>query len=365
MRNFIIILFLLFVVPSSANAFSIDSYVETSGQLTLTGVFEAKATSSPIMHDDMEGGTVDLTLSTGPKGWVDQNGGSLYTDTQAYSGSLSAYNYVERDSEGNIIGRDGFATSYIEFTNTDTVFLSYRFRISNPTVGGYGVQKGCRIAGPDATTAHYSGPGTLKIQQINPSVEYKYDVNTYDPGDGDTSIGDLILGEDEWFKIDVIHSLSTPGSADGETSITVSNGQTTINKNIMNRNGGETFTLNSVLLGLMCPNIGNDTPVGIWPAKIEMFIDDVYIDNTIARIVVCDASTTTNATVSVEQNHFSWSTSDIGFVKSIGKFSDDQDLWAIVIFSDESEVSIKIQNAPSDTGVSGATNVDGGILNFI
>jgi hypothetical protein len=85
-----------------------------------------------------------------------------------------------------------------------------------------------------------------------------------------------------WCKVDCYKKLSTPSLMDGVIDYRLNTEQKT-NNTAMTRAAGASFLMDTVLLGGMDGSDANH--------DYDVYIDDVYIDNTRARVEICDAPT--------------------------------------------------------------------------
>ncbi|VAW70586.1 hypothetical protein MNBD_GAMMA10-1273, partial [hydrothermal vent metagenome] len=102
------------------------------------------------------------------------------------------------------------------------------------------------------------------------------------------------------------------------------------------RDQGETFQYNSVILGLMFANTN-------WEAGAvhDMYIDDVYIDNTLARVELCEGSTWATRGVCNPQPPIKWSNSSVQVTVNLGEWLAGTSAYLYVV------------NAAGDAGTTG------------
>jgi hypothetical protein len=305
----------------------IENITKSDSQYYLSGTsFRNKSRIPPLLWDNFEGGSNGTPLSQSANWTAYQSDGGYYNNTQAYSGSLSAYNYV--NSEGGAYG--GFNTSYHSFTATDQVYITYIFRYdgtgskygvgkmsritSSPNAGGGGVYHGTGDTGFSNLNFYYGGSGYLH----------------YNNSSGETQVGYVSTGENIWLRAEMYKKLSTAGESDGKIFLNVIGKGTKSDLSAMTRAAGETFQLDTVLLGLMYANIGNFGGA----ASMKMWIDDVYIDNTQARVELGNNPVFANCTHREIQIPTAWSDTEITVQFNQGTFQVGDQAYLFVIDED-------------------------------
>ncbi len=293
--------------------------------LTVTGTdFGTKEPAAPILWETFDDGAQGERLST-DSDWPSYNGptgGTTYSDVSPHSGGLCVYNYVE---EGDPNDQE-FGTNNFHFPETDEAYYSYVYRHDGTDVGP-AVQKNGRING---TGNLYNGPGVVAL-----SDSYVY----YHPGDAavypsdDNGTGryfdDNLLGSSDWTRHQIYGRLSQPsGSANGLILVSVGSHQKTF-ANIVTRVTGESFQYSSVILGTMFANI-NDVP----GARHDMYVDDVYIDHTRARVELCTGSSWETRGVCNPQPPTSWLGNVIEAAVNTGQWAGGLTVYAYVVDSD-------------------------------
>jgi len=262
-----------------------------AGQIvTVTGQgFGTKNPVAPLKFDTFDDGTNGQELLAKDARWrsYSANGrGLLYSDTAPHSGALSVSRHVTNG--------ENFITNYFTFTPAaPELFVSYWFKVvvvsagstivkmprlsSSEAAGGGGVYNGA-----GATTLG----GTYNLGEANagPYCAYtsKADGSDESPltGDWKTNYFDA-PPRTTWYKVDSFKKLGTAGVADGIVDYRLGT-QQKVNTAAMTRAAGATFMMDTVLLGGMDGSPANH--------DYFVYIDDVYIDRTRARVEVCDAA---------------------------------------------------------------------------
>jgi hypothetical protein len=311
------------------SAFAAPSISGVSGDathgssITVTGSgFGAKASAGPLKWDDFENGTNGATLESVDPSWhAYSRGGGVYNNSTAHSGALAAYNDPFQ------IGQ--FATNYFYYPPTDEVFVSYWVNITNADVTDYAVIKLTRITSSPAAGGGgvYNGTGDSDYTNINP----RYGSSGYtacNPGGGlpVNPLGYLNLQYDTWLRVDMYKKLSTPpGQANGMFDVTTVGIDSEIHHDIVTRAAGETFQQDAIILGLMAANV---------EGQFELHIDDVYLDNTRARVEIGNAATWAACTHKEMQIPSAWSSGSITVTFNQGSFANGASVWLYVVDAD-------------------------------
>jgi len=258
--------------------------------------FGTKAAAAPVKFDNFENGTSATNLYQTDPLWVRYLGGSttgvIYSNTLAHSGTLSVYNPVQPDNSGD------FNTNYYIFPATDEVWYSYWWRTAN--LAGLTDQNNTklgRIGNYALDENPYNGAGTTSLTTYmwaddqppnyvgSPYLAYWLDGGGENlvPGDG------LHIEFNQWNRVDCHKKLSSPGgTANGAVecwSMSADNSSSPFylgSTNLVNRPTGQTWQQDCVLLGAM-DGAENQH-------DYQIYIDDVYVDNTQSRVEICDTS---------------------------------------------------------------------------
>ncbi len=302
-----------------ANADTIDSLEGTAAngnEMTLTGTFTAKAQAAPLIFDDFEDGVHgnDLSDSTSKLRWNDfRQDGAKYNNTQAYSGSLSAYNNPTFPT-GDTDYRE-FASSWQEFTPTDIMYVSWMWRWTNSgsdsTVG-----KDLRIVSVESggTYEHYSSSAcNTNIQNYNDAYPVEgagamdpYMAFYYNQSERTSTHEVPGVAYNTWYRKEMAGKLSDAGVSNGSMYGAIDNVAFWDISSVLTRDTGMgAYQYDSVLLGLMCANI-------IDGAAYEVWNDDVYVDNTWQRVELGNNVIHDNCTLTEIQLPYAWSTTKIG-----------------------------------------------------
>lgn len=317
-------LFILLLTSTAYAAPSVssvnDSTLVADQQLTISGTsFSSKPTAAPLIWDNFEGGSNGDALTT--TSWTQYSGsgsvdGGTFSNTRAYSGSLSAYNNPYDSGGGD---QKQFNTSYQTFTASDEIYYSYYiYHDLSGTLGG--VMKQGRITAGSSSSPNFYGSPNMH-SQLQPSASWGYTL--YDNGNTFVQQTTGNISEDGWRKIELYNKLSTAGSSNGEIFMRLNNVTKWEDASAETRATGETFKWSSILLGMMATNIPSS-------GDYKIYIDDVYVDNTIARVEIGNASTYASCSILEPQPAFSWTTTDIGVTVNQGALGNNSDAWIYV-----------------------------------
>jgi len=310
----------LWAAPSITN---VSGTVSHGQSINISGSgFGTKTPAAPILWETFDDGMNGANISTGGK-WSPYAGdGARYNNSQPYSGEFSAYNYVQYGDSHPA----GFSTSYymLPFA-TDTIYYSFMFRHVG-TRYTTGVDKNWRI---NTGNNHYRGDGMIALSDgyifytsgntdIFPSDDY---------GTG-RYFSEPEYGSSTWTRHQTFVKYSTPaGTSNGYIWAAVGNQQKTF-ANIINRPIGYSYQVTNVLLGLM------HDQGSLKPGEYHhMYIDDVYIDNTLSRVELGNASTWTACTIREVQIPSAWTNTTISVTVNRGSFRESDGSWLYVIDS--------------------------------
>lgn len=246
--------------------------------ITLTGTaFGAIASPVPLKSSDFEDGTNGTYLDDTDSDWVAyENNGAKYSNTETRSGSLSVFN-------DPFVG--DFDTNYYTDSSGHTeMFCSYWFKVANAELGGgagadYGIIKLSRLnsstdVGGDGV---YNGAGDFILSNMNPKYE-SYPNCSANNGAQILDNGSVQVPYNEWVQIQMYKKLSTAGDADGIIMCRSVGIAEQLSTSAVTRATGETFTSDTMWLGLAAANVEGD--------GFELYIDDVYFSDTRARVEV-------------------------------------------------------------------------------
>lgn len=326
MRNIIItICCVLFFCQSAFAAPAITgvSGVVANGQtLTISGSgFGVKSPAAPLLWENFEGGTNNTKLSTSSE-WDAYSGGSSYTNALAYSGGMSTRNVAYYGSG------TGFNTDYYTIQPDATeIYASYMFA-HNGTGYNAGVPKNWRLrAGGSA----YSGsPGSVSLS--DGYVFYEADATSVYPEDDNGSgryFSEDVYGVKSWVRYQVYGKHSTPNATNGKYVVSIG-GEVKTFADISTRNATDVY-FKTFLLGLM-----HDSGSMVEGDYHEMYIDDVYIDTTPARVELSASPTWNQTSKSNVQIPADWADDEITITTNVASLEVGATYYLYVVTNDES-----------------------------
>jgi hypothetical protein len=263
--------------------------------VTISGTnFGFKSQGPPLIWETFESGS-NGQLVRDVVGWQpysENRGGAIYSTLLSHGGANSVY------SDALVYG-DYFGSNKATVEGAhDILFSSCWWRTNNVTVGDdRGLIKLTRFS---TTENWYQGRGVPFISGMSagsggggsqsPQVGYYNSsaVEVY------TNVGPggayLSAPFNAWTRVDLASQLSTAGASDGwiwgaitgPTSRSVKAGYS-----IATRGSGQTFQFKGILLPTMSTNQYAATPYGDY----QLYCDDVYVDNTLARVEIGNEST--------------------------------------------------------------------------
>lgn len=321
--------------------------LDEGAELVIRGCRFGEEPSPPaLIWDDFEDGEVDEIVGGG---WEQQRSGEthpVYTDAQSYGrGRVSLTNHVEP----NINDAPGcqFCGAYQTVDESNELYLSYRFRF-DVTGDDYGVLKLARLASNQDYDGvdYYNGTGTLKYQ-YQPAVGWGY-VNL-EPGP-ETSLQTTTstVPRGEWHRVEMYYRLSSPaGEANGEAYLVV-DGEHDPDFHLQDAvtlEAGYPTQLHSLLLPLMLANPRDD-------GAFDLYVDDVYLDDTRARVELADAPRWTDTQHREIQPASSWSATSITAAVRLGTFDDCDSVYLYVVGPDGvmNEAGYPVTVAGADCG---------------
>ncbi len=290
--------------------------------------FGSKDPAAPLKWDTFEQGTGEhAKLSSIQPEWsVYQGGGSSYSNTHAYSGTYAAsnkYAWIQGDYH------NAFAASFFSFDPTDVVFVSHKSMLTGMQWGvPDGQWKRTRIkdntAGPSATP--YAGYGYFANDGFNsdgPNIHEEWLIGSESE---EFLLGWTSYNDDGWTTNNWEFRLGELGGATGAMHIRhlwSGNISEKIFDDVVNRVSQWQFR--TVLLGTMMASF---TQGG---ENVEIYIDDVYIDNTWSRVVLGNHPNYSECTNLEMQLPSAWADGSISITINTGVIQAGEAAWLFVI----------------------------------
>lgn len=354
---------LLYGIAFAAPSVTGSSGTFVSGQsVTITGAsFSTKSPAAPIKWTSFEEGTNGDYLYSHDTSWCaytngvsscgaggDGMFGMSYSNNSPASGTLHA--------SSHITSAQGFITNfYVLSTPANELFVSYKWKYRDYD-DTFTVTKLTRLNSSTAAGGggYYNGVGKT-VEEYVGTLPATWTNLYYDAGSGDvTTAGTSGLNLDNnWHKINVYKKLSSPaGTANGVVGFWVDGQHSDIYTGLTTRNTGQTFQLDTVLLGSMD---GAATP-----GDYYIDIDDVYIDNTLSRVEICTGATWADRGTCEIQIPSAWSDTSVTVTVNQGAFADSSSQYLYVVDSTGDGGTgrqITFGSSSSPTPTSGLTGV--------
>jgi hypothetical protein len=288
---------------------AVSGVLANNNVITISGAgFGEKATAAPLEFQRFEG-TANAPVETEIPSWPGYryNGlgsdGSILSSERSHSGATSAMNRMPEMGQ--------FATNYHKYTPSDNVFASYWLYIemvstdeyrddslttqiklarvtSDTDAGGGGVYNGTptdnggtwRWSPVYAYTAAI-GSGTSVNGPLGIDAGVTYPMETEGATGGSRYVSAPI---NKWTRIDYwVQNSSAPGVADGVFGFSIPGIANREYGGLVTVEEGKSHQQNAFILGNMIANFVS--PLG---NSLAIFTDDVYIDNTRAKVEIGD-----------------------------------------------------------------------------
>lgn len=277
--------------------------------------------------------------------------GARYWGNESYNGLFCASNQEAFKSTGG----GGIETNFLDLNpSLMKTFQSYKFMVSGPPfppveTGAIDQVKLGRFASNEAPGGwRYGGPGRSSVSgwRFSKAVPEEFHFEGIRGGPGQVHNNPDKLEEwdgrfgptgqvGHWFTIEQYRELSDPGVVNGleHASTYRPTGRTagiTVKEiTVDNRIAGDLWKTDTVLLGLMYANAASSYDINI-------FVDDIYIDNTQARIVLGDVATFSQCRVREMQYPTSWSLGNASFIINTGRFNSGDTAYLFLVDSNGS-----------------------------
>lgn len=288
-------------------------------RLTISGSgFGTKPQAAPVVWDDFEGGAIDAPLATG--GWQHYGAATYprFTARDAYAGRQAAFTDMPPAADNfNTAGRMGL--------NTTSAYFSYQFRVE--VVAGSFATDGAFIKLLRANAApNFYHPQPRFYTTVFPRADAQID-SGYDDLAGSVSVkgeGPHRLRMDAWNRLEAYYRYSDPGIANGALLTWVNLQPNAAFENALTRTSASaTAVLDSFLLPLMADRLSN--------LHLRVYVDDVYVDTTRARVEIGDAPQWANCTRRELQIPEAWSPTEIRVRVHQGRLANGSTAYVYVV----------------------------------
>lgn len=302
---------------SGADIVSVSGSVEDGGTITINGTGFGSGDISPLLWDNFESGSNGSSLPANPKSgsWTIVNGGPVFSNSSAHSGSMSATSYY---SSGN--GFKNIRWERMSLSSGATYYQSYWFRYNTPA-GGNGQTKLTQLWGteqindysPGVMTGGFAGSWWSTYIALEGSGAYQQASYPLTPS------------QNQWHLFEMILRQSDVNVANGRVTILI-DGKTVYDRNPVKtrEHSGHGWLFTSFFDGMTN-----------WGGATQTWIDDVYFNDSWARVVLGNASTYNNSTIREIQIPTNWNSNgqSITVTCNTGSFSTGQTAFLYVIDS--------------------------------
>lgn len=294
----------------------------TSATISGSG-FGNKSNAAPVKWDNFESGALGAPLST--NGWIHywNNTWPMFSNARAYAGTQSAHTDMP-------MAPDNFNTAGLRNLNTLQLYLSCQFRWER-IAGNYADGPFIKLLRANANPEFYhSRPRFYSTQRLR-IPEHESGISpdqTISPVPNDIQItGTHSLVEGQWNRLEVYYKFSDPaGAANGALQTWVNLGRNANYTSAVTRGTdsiSSTRVIDNFLLPFMADRLHN--------VHLRLYVDDVYVDTTQARVEIGNASTWEACTQREIQIPSSWSTNAITVTINRGAFSPGSQVYLYVV----------------------------------
>jgi hypothetical protein len=341
------ILFVFLIAPVTTTA-AISNVVVSGQNITISGDgFGAKVTAEPLFYSNFEecntGDTVDVATSNyfqNKIGAIEKT--VVGTDNQR-TGSVKSLKAVSTDTANPL-----FFKNNVGFATTGKIFVSVWMRTQYPVWSG-GTQyestqiKTWRVASSilDNGAEVYPAAPLYLWTAADYSYHWAYMNQLYSVGQGSLAhnFANDTFVDGQWQNIMLIVDQGTAGSSDGSYYVLVSkNGSSYVHAT---NEGPNQMVIDSI--GNLMDSIKFDSYLDANNADLianghtlstTLYYDDIYIDNSWARVEIGDEPIYANCTHREIQPATAWADGEITITFNQGSFVADSTAYLFVIDSD-------------------------------
>lgn len=291
----------LLVYSEPHAAVVVSSATLTDGVVTIGGSgFGSKTTAAPVYNQNWD----SMTTGSTPTGWTVESGTPTVETTKSYSGDNSV-KFVNTSDTFQQLSKDMGASDFFIFrgkihlddtlnTMTSGQWKGIRFSSSNPP---YGINQ-------EATTAIvlFDSWWDDTPQWYNNGSPYFYSEGT---NQFSLSAPSTFFPWSEWFDFTfIVKRSSEEDTADGEVFNIINGATLSSSTSVITHGESTSGTWRYMLMGGTIDGAGDNETINI-------YYDDFYVDDTMARVEVCVGSTWSARGKCDPQPATSWSTTSI------------------------------------------------------
>ncbi len=244
--------------------------LERGGELVISGYgFGTKVPALPRLWDDFEGHTVGQEIGTPVEGVYSRVGSSVYSTTDPYGGGICSHSPIRSDSAS-----PGLVSNWVPLEATDA-FASMKFKLRSDygSVSPHNV-KLIRVNAHDPDPTHGYPNYNIGCERGSTSFQGIVNHGLY----GQVYFGSFpgLTGNNDWHSISIVDHCGDPDVANGYAGREF-NGQYEERHDIVTLQSGH---LNGLRSAFFCGYVSHDG------YNADLYLDDVYADITLARVLV-------------------------------------------------------------------------------
>jgi hypothetical protein len=369
MKHYLLLLITLIFTIEIHAAPSISGVSGTT-TITISGSeFGTKPTAAPIKWDTFEYGVNGEAIAENDPGtpqWQETAASVIFDNSQSHSGDLSAY------ALGNITSEScSFYGLYIDTEDELELYATYwvYFDTEQHTTYPGLFWKGARFNTDIVYSGYPMNTTTYTPEQNgNPSLTFQFKdgtSNTSYSGIGDAA-NELDLDQRNWHRLEMYMKLSDPpGATNGVVYGTLDADNSELEWaweqefEGVSRAAGVTSLLNIFLLEFSwCIITESNKPI-VWQ-------DDIYVDNTRARVEIGNASTWDGCTHREIQPATAWTSGEITYTENQGTLPDGTAYLYVVdpdgVVSDGYQITFGATTNPTISIAGPGTTVSNGAI---
>ncbi|NTW27426.1 MAG: hypothetical protein HGA36_03810 [Candidatus Moranbacteria bacterium] len=335
---------IFFVAPNFASAAPVITSVPTvildEQSVSIAGSgFKTKTNAAPVYWDNFEAYTAGLAPTAG--GWVVRAGTPAISTEKSYAGTQAvrffndstAFQQLSRDM-GTTFSDETFFKGKIYLDNTNNACDEYQWKnlrfSSSP--GAYAINE----EGNTAIVLMDSWYNATTTRWFNSGSPHVY----YNGGLSSSTLGapDDLFKFNQWFDFEFkLKRSSAPSAPDGSVRIDIDEVQKSIKTDFITHDADDGVYRYMLMGGsiVSCRDI-NDVPMN---PNFKIYYDDLYVDNTQARVEICNSATWASRTHCEIQPTTAWPTAgnptaNIEVTVNQGSFANGAGAYLFVIDED-------------------------------
>ena len=350
-RSMLILLF-IFVALNAHAAPSVSDCggISHGATVVIAGVdFGTKTSAAPIRYDDFESSTAGQSIEQATSWWVDVDSNDIPSRVNVITvGTTNQRTGSTKNVRAFGDYTDGMSVAYkntVGFSSTGKALVSLWIRfdwgIASPDVNGDHQIKTWRLANSIENTGNVIFPHIANFNHGESGTHTHYFQNSRSsPLSSNTQyFSDNYMVDDTWHHMMLAVDIGTAGSSDGSWYAWMNEegrAYTTISQSNVMVVGAADGTIDAIKLDNYignCDDAGGTVECAD-PTEIDLYYDDIYIDNSWARVEIGDAATYANCTHREIQIPTAWSSTEITAIANYGSFNDGEQVYLFVVDED-------------------------------